>query len=218
VPLETFKDVINEVLQFGFADGPQVNKHRIENWIEEAQFQIAREVEAPEFQEVENLQLEQGVYKYPLPARFLRIQDIYYPEIVTRLRPMDLQQFDIVGKGKFEGPPEMYTLWKNELWLFPTPNNSTDILEIHYIENPPPFTSESQTPVLNRNYLHLLVQYATCRAFEAEDDTESAQAHMGRYKTDLAAYATDVQFRIIDRPHQVDGSWQGSTYGSRGVL
>jgi hypothetical protein len=215
---KNYAGIINEVLQFGFNDGPQVNRKRIEAWINEAQFQIAREVEAPEFQELENLQLQQGTYKYPLPSRFLRIQDIYYPEIVTRLRPMDLQQFDVAGKGKFEGPPEMYTLYKNELWLFPTPNNGTDILEIHYILNPPALVNETDIPVLNPNYWHLLVQYAVCRAFEAEDDPESAQAHMGRYKTDLAAYATDVQFRIIDRPHQVDGSWQGSTYGSRGVL
>lgn len=218
MPLETFGDLVTETLNFGFNDGPQVNRKRIENWVNEAQFQVAREVEAPEFQETEVLTLKKGTYQYPLPASFLRIQDIYYPEIVTRLRPMDLQQFDIVGKGKFEGPPEMYTLYKEELWLFPTPNNSSDTLEVRYIKNPPALKEEGERPVMNRNYLHVLVQYAVVRAYEAEDDQEMAQAHTNRYQKDLAAYATDVQNRIVDRPRTVDGAWQGSTYGARGIL
>jgi hypothetical protein len=216
--LETYGDIVKEVLEFGFNDGPQVNKARIERWVNEGQFQIARQVDAPEFQETESLKLEKGKFKYALPSEFLRMQDIYYPEIVTRLRPMDLQQFDVVGQGKFEGPPEMYTIYKSELWLFPTPNNSTDLLEVRYIKQPAVLKEEGDKPALNSRYLHLLVGYAVVRAFEAEDDAEQAQAHLGRFTKDLAAYATDVQRRIIDRPRQVDGSWQGTSYGSRGVI
>lgn len=213
--LVTFGDVVNEVLQFGFNDGPQVNRKRVENWVNEAQFQIAREVEAPEFQSTETLKLEQGEWKYPLPADFLRMQDIYYPELVARLRPLDLQQYDMSAPARFEGPPEMYTLYQNKLWLFPTPNNSTDTLEVRYIKNAPPLMVEADVPLLNKNYLHLLVQYAVTRAFEAEDDTEAAQAHKARWEKDLDAFATDVQWRIVDRPRVIDGSWTGSGYGGR---
>lgn len=213
--LVTFGDVVNEVLQFGFNDGPQVNRKRVENWVNEAQFQIAREVESPEFQSTEVLTLIQGQWKYPLPADFLRMQDIYYPELVARLRPLDLQQYDMSAPARFEGPPEMYTLYQNELWLFPTPNNSTDTLEVRYIKNAPPLIAEADVPLLNKNYLHLLVQYAVTRAFEAEDDTEAAQAHKARWEKDLDAYATDVQWRIVDRPRVIDGSWTGSGYGGR---
>jgi hypothetical protein len=213
--LESFGSIVNEVLQFGFNDGPQVNRGRIETWVNEAQFQIARQVEAPEFQATEIVQLKQGVYKYPLGENFLRIQDIYYPELVARLRPLDVQQFDMSAPTKFEGPPEMYTFYAAELWVFPTPNNSTDTLEVRYIRNPPALKAEADVPVLNRNYLHLLVQYAVTRAYEAEDDSEMAAAHKTRYKEDLDAYATDVQWRIVDRPRVLDGSWTGSGYGGR---
>lgn len=213
--LETFGDVVGEVLQFGFNDGPQVNKGRIERWVNEAQFQVARQVEAPEFQSTETYTLVQKKNKYTLPTDFLRMQSIYYPELVTRLRYIDIQQFDTVAPAKFEGPPETYTIYQKEVWFFPTPNNSTDTLEARYIKDPPAMTTEASVPLLDKNYLHLLVQYALGRAFEAEDDAEAAMAHVNRYKQDLAAYATDVQSRMVDRPRWIDGTWSGSGYGGR---
>lgn len=214
--LETYSDVVDEVLNFGFNDGPQVNRERIKKWVNEGQFQIARQVEAPEFQATEVVTLEQGVYQYSLPEDFLRLQDIYYPELVTRLRPIDLQQFDMAAPKKFEGPPETYTIYKqSELWLFPTPNNSTDTLEVRYIRRPTILVADADVPTLNKDYLHLLVGYAKARAFEAEDDLEAAQAHINRYKQDLDSYASDVQWRVADRPRTLDGSWSGSGYSGR---
>jgi hypothetical protein len=212
--LETFGEVVNEVLNFGFNDGPQVNRKRIEQWVNEAQKQVAREVEAPEFQSTENLTMIQGTWKYPLPADFLRMQDIYYPELVARLRPLDLQQYDMSAPAKFEGPPEMYTLYANELWLFPTPN-STETLEVRYIKTAPVLKNESDVPLLDKDYLFLLTDYAIQRAFAAEDDLEASAAWRTRYKEDLDAYATDKQRRDVDRPRVLDGSWTGSGYGGR---
>ena len=219
--LETFGEVVNEVLNFGFNDGPQVNRGRIERWINEAQFQIAREVEASEFQSTEELTLKQGTHKYPLPSDFLRIQDIYYPELVARLKPLDLPQYDMTSPAKFEGPPENYTLYGNELWLFPTPNNSTDILEVRYIKNAPALKAEGDIPLLDKNYLHLLVDYAVTRAFEAEDDLEAAQAHKARFKEDLDGYATDKQWRTVDSPgRQLDRKriWRACHLGPRSTV
>jgi hypothetical protein len=212
--LETFGEVVNEVLQFGFNDGPQVNRKRVENWVNEAQKQIAREVEAPEFQSTENLTMIQGQWKYPLPSDFLRMQDIYYPELVARLRPLDLQQYDMAAPAKFEGPPEMYTLYADELWLFPTPNSS-ELLEVRYIKTAPVLKAETDIPLLDKDYLHLLTDYAIERAFHAEDDMEAAASWRTRYKEDLDAYATDKQRRDVDRPRTLDGSWTGSGYGGR---
>jgi hypothetical protein len=205
VPLESFGDVIGEVLQYGFNDGPQVNRKRIENWINQAQSQIARQVEAPEFQETELLSLVKGQSRYALPANFLRTQDIYYPNLLTRLRMCDLQQFD--QSGNFEGPPAMYTLYANELWLFPTPNQTGEEVEHRFIKNPPTLVNESDVPLLNKNYLHLLVDYAVERAYRAEDDSEMAASFKALWKEDLDAYATDVQDRFADRPRIIGGTW-----------
>src|SRR5256885_526447 len=110
--MKTFGEVTVEVLRFGFNDGPQVNKARIEDYVNEAQLQIARQVEAPEFQESKELQLVSGKSKYDISSySLLRVQDIYYPEMLQRLRPLDLQSFDAYGGT--ESPPDRYTLWKN---------------------------------------------------------------------------------------------------------
>ncbi len=221
---KNFGGLVQEVLQYGFNDGPQVNRKRIEAWLNEAQFQIAREVEAPEFQETEELTLEQGVYKYSLPNEFLRMQDIYYPEMLMRLKPLDLQDFDetahqtVSEQGEsFQGPPYVYTIYKSEMWFYPVPNNSTDILEVRFIKDPPSMNAEAEVPLLSPNYWHLLVDYAVARAFEAEDDQEMAQAKIGRYKQDLAAYSTDVQYRVVDRPRTLDGTWAGGGWGGRSI-
>jgi|ERR1022692_34613 hypothetical protein len=213
---ENYKNLgglVQEVIQFGFGTGPQVNRNRIEAWLNEAQFQIAREVDAPEFMKSETLQLTQGVFEYPLPASFLRMLDIFYPEMLVTLNPMDIKKFDTLGRGQYEGAPSAYTLFANTLWLWPNPINSTDTLELRYIEDPPQLVNEADVPVLNGNYWHLLIEYAVARAFEAEDDLESAQAHKTEYTKNLAAYATDVQWRIDDRPRIVDGTWPGASYG-----
>jgi hypothetical protein len=209
---QNFKGLQDEVLSFGFNDGPQVNRSRIKAWINEALRQIAREVEAPEFQATEDLEMTAGDYKYPLPGSFLRMQDIYYPEMLIRLKPVDLQRFDQSSPRRVEGPPMTYTLYRNELWLFPTPGTG-DTLELRYIETPAQLATDTDVPSLNPDYWHLLIAYAVARAFEGEDDPESAQAHMTRYKSDLAAYATDVQDRLVDRPRQVDGTWGTASIG-----
>ena len=215
--LETFVQLQNEALNYGFADGPQVYRERIKNWINEAEFQIAREVEGPEYQESESIAMVVGTYKYALPLEFLRMQDIYYPILSLRLRAVDLQQFDMTSPTQVSGPPQMYTLYRNSFLLFPTPAN-TDEIVVRYIKNPPALVNDTDVPLLAKNYLHLLVMYAVTRAFEAEDDYEAAQYFAGRYKTDLAAYATDVQDRIVDRPRVVDGTWAAGSYGSGRIL
>lgn len=207
--LETFHDIVNEVLEYGFNDGPQVNRGRIKNWVNEGQRQIARQVEAPEFQETEELVMVPKQFKYPLPAGFLRVQDIQYELMTTRLRPLDQKQFDLVAPAQTNGPPAVYTLYQQSLYLYPNPE-SADTLFLRYYKMPSAMVNDTDIPTLNVNYLHLLVDYALVRAYEAEDDIEMAQYWTGRYAKDLDAYASDVQDRIIDTPRQVTGTWGNS--------
>ena len=213
--LETFGDTVNEVLNYGFGEGPQVNRKRVEQWVNEAQFQIARQVEGPEFQETENLTTTQGKFKYPLPSEFLRMQDIFFPEMYGKLRPATIDMFDNQAPKLIEGLPSVYTLYKTEMWFYPNPNSQWE-LEVRYIKNPPQLKAEADVPVLAKNYLHLLVDYALGRAFKAADDTEMAQAHKGEFKERLDAYATDVQLRSVDGPRNIEGTWGNRGSGVRG--
>ena len=213
--LETYQDIVEEVLNFGFNDGPQVNKARIERWINEAQFQIVRQVEATEFQITEEITLVQGKYKYALPANFYRVQDVYYPEMYMRLRPVDLQQFDTTAPKTVEGPPAIYTTWGGEIWFFPNPNSSGEILEMRYIKAPKTLVNPTDVPEIAANYYWLLVEYALMKAFAGEDDAEASAMHQKEFKAGVAAYATDQQSQIVDRPKILDGSWGNSAYGGR---
>lgn len=209
MPLESYLDVVNEVLNYGFNDGPQVNRARVGMWVNDAQRELARQVEAPEFQETQTIAMQPGVYKYDLPAGFLRVQDVVYELLSTRLRPVDQQQFDLTAPALVTAPPQIYTLYQNQLWLYPGPGESDPLL-MRYIKLPPTLVNDTDVPVLNSNYLHLLVSYALVKAYEAEDDIEMAQYWTGKYEKDRDAYASDVQDRIVDRPIQVSGTWGGA--------
>jgi hypothetical protein len=213
--LVTYADVIEEVLSFGLNDGPQVNKARIERWINEGMFQIVRQVEATEFQKTDTITLVQGQYKYALPTDFYRAQDVYYPEMFMRLRPVDLQQFDTTAPKVVEGPPAIYAMYAGEVWFFPTPYNSTDTLELRYIKEPKTLVAPTDVPELSANYLFLLVEYALMKAFAGEDDPESSAMHQKEFKAGVAAFATDQQNQQADRPKVLDGTWSGGGYGGR---
>ena len=188
--MKTFIEVQNEVLQFGFNDGPQVNRARVKDWINEAQQRIARQVEGPEFQTNVNVALVNGQAVYPLPTDFARIQDLSYPLYGYRLQSVDIQDYDLmVSTAQQLSNPTRYTLDQFNLMLWPTLVADTDV------------------PVLNQNYLDLLVSYSCRKAFEGEDDYEAAQYFMTQFKSDLQSYASDVQWRNIDRPRVLDGTW-----------
>lgn len=204
--LVTYLDVVNEILSYGFNDGPQVNRQRAENWVNEAQHLIARQVEGPEFQKNVPVQLVVNQYIYALPADFARVQDVIYPAMSTRLEPTDIQDFDVTDVTQVLGPPSRYALDQGNLFLFPNPQ-AADILTMRYIAVPPTLVNDTDVPVLNPNYLHLLVRYGLIRAFEAEDDYEASQQFQTVWEKQLDAYATDVQWRDADRPRLVAGTW-----------
>lgn len=208
VNLKNFLGIVNEVLNYGFNDGPQVNRSRVENWVNEAQYQIARQVEAPEFQEEAEYLTESGVYELDLPDDFLRVQDFWYPQMGSRLRGVDLQQYNQAGNPKLiTGVPTLYTLFKGLLLLYPAPQAAGEQLILHYIKEPPALVNQTDIPLLNPNYWHLLTDYAIMRAYASEEDAPSSQQFQGQYQRDLAAYGTDVQTRSVDRPVILDGTW-----------
>ncbi len=202
--MKNFEEVTNEVLRYGFTDGPLVNESRIHEWINEAQLQVARQADATEFQATAETTLTGGKLKYALPTGFLRMASVIYPLVAVRLRPVDLQTFDSMGTG-IEGPPVAYTIFANELWLFPTPSTA-DKLELRYYKKPARLTG-TEVPALAEDYLHLLVDYALWRAYRAEDDPEMANSHQQQYEKDLAKYRSDAQNQQDDRPKVLQGTW-----------
>jgi hypothetical protein len=199
--MKTFAEVTSEVLRYGFNDGPQVNKARIEEWIDEAQLQVARHTGAPEFQETSETALVVGQYKYSLPAGIVQMQSIVYPAAERRLKPVDLQTFDSYVASEIESPPLIYAIYKDELWLWPIPSVADKLLE-RYIKKP-----GRGTITLAEDYLHLLVDYAVSRAYRAEDDMEAATAHQQQYERDLKQYRADMLRQQDDRPKQLQGTW-----------
>ena len=209
---KTFEEVVSETLRYGFTDGPLVNKERIESWVNEAQLQVARNADSMVFQATEEKHMVSGEYRAALPTNFLRMASILYPLVAVRLKPVNLQTFDSMMSAKessqgtgIEGPPVAYTIFKKELWLFPTPQNP-DALELRYYVKPARLTG-TETPTLEEDYLHLLVDYAAWRAYRAEDDPEMASTHQQQYEKDLAKYQADVQNLQDDRPQQLQGTW-----------
>lgn len=207
--MRTYLDIVNEVLNYGFNDGPQVYRARIKDWVNEAQQRIARQVEGPEFQVNQYIPMVVAQPSYALPVDFARAQDVSYPNYGYRLQGIDIQNYDQLAYSQaVQSSPQMYALDQFNLLLWPFPN-STDQLLLRYICVPPTLVNDSDVPMLNSNYLDLLVSYSCRKAFEAEDDLEEAQYWSNQFKSDLQSYSSDVQRRDVDRPRVLDGTWGG---------
>jgi hypothetical protein len=151
-----------------------------------------------------------GQGTYALPTDFARIQDLSYPLFGYRLRGIDIQDYDLIAYSQgMNSAPQQYALDQFNLLLWPFPN-STDQLQMRYICVPPTLVADTDVPMLNPNYLDLLVSYSCRKAFEAEDDLEEAQYWSNQFKSDLQSYASDVQWRNVDRPRVLDGTWGGA--------
>lgn len=207
--LKTFEDCVNEVLRYGFNDGPQVNKERIERWINEAQTKVARHSFAPVFQKKTEITMVAGKFEYTLPSGVIRIQTIVYPEGAIRLKPVDLQTFESYKKGsaEIEGPPSIYHIrGVNELYIFPNPTSAAPLI-VFYIEKPPELVNPTDVPVLEGESLNMLVDYALFRAYRAEDDLEAANVHHQQFEEDLASYKKSHLHLQDDTPKQLRGTW-----------
>lgn len=185
----------NEVLNHGF--DPVVYSSRVNNWLNDGQSQIARQVN---YYMSEALELEttaSGTTTFPLPDDFARERSVSYTDRAGELEAVYLRDLDRSNPTS-SGLPRFYAIDGQTIHLFPTPDN-TYVLRLRYWKMPMTLVNDTDTPSLPEDYHNLLWFYAVAEAFAADDDPSTAQYWTQRFNTGLSEFKADQKFPIGDQ-------------------
>lgn len=200
---ETVESVVFRVQRtFGDEAGVQVNITDVIRWVNDAQKQITIENEGlMETTSTANSVLNQDTYSYPTDLSVLR--SIKYKGF--RLKFMSFQEFDEYLDGFSaaaatnvygNGVPEVYTIWNNNIIVFPKPNeNVTNGFTIYYIRYPATLTTIADNLDVPDHYFNAIVDYCLAQAYELDEDLEKKAAKNSEF--------TDAVMKLNERNKRV---------------
>jgi len=139
-------------------------------WLNQASLELAFRLENLEEMDTQNT--TSGTANYTLPSdciKLLRVQVDSLP-----LRPITFSRLDAFEtKGSpstdTEGTPEWFYLWKDQIYVYPTPSESvTSGLKILYVKRPAAMSADEDEPDHPEQFHHLLALYALYRALQRD--------------------------------------------------
>ena len=167
--------------QFGDESGVQVTDDDIIRWINAAQRQIVLQNESLlEVTSVTDTVI--GEQTYTLPVDLLKLRGIQYRSSDTqpyyRLKGYSLAEFNEKIDG-WDGTtdssdPICYTIYANEIQLFPVPSTAvTAALKVYYNRQPVTVVTTADTPELPLLYHDTIVKYCLQQAYEMDEDWDA---------------------------------------------
>lgn len=175
--------------------------------------------------------LEEGRNTYPLPADWLSSRLVLHNapgissgEFFTRLLPSNLEKmaqekpnFLDTSEGA-RGKPEVYWIWGNSLYIYPTPNseNATK-LYLFYKSSSPTITSVDNSLTLDDTLSEGVLAYILWKAWAKEKETDLSEEqkrvyadYVGEGRRWLKKKSGDQRYRIdIDSPVSFSGNSGG---------
>jgi hypothetical protein len=167
--------------QFGDESGVQVTDTDILRWINSAQKQIVLQNESLlEVTSVTTTIVAQQ--SYSLPSNLLKLRGIQYradtDQAYFRLKGYSLSEFNEKVDG-WDGDtnnsdPLCYTIYGNEILLFPIPRTAvTSALKIYYNRAPVDVVTTADTPELPLLYHDTIVKFCLQQAYEMDEDWDA---------------------------------------------
>lgn len=170
--------------QFGDESGVQVTDADILRWINDGQRQIVMQneglLEKTAFTNTVALQ-----QSYSLPADILILRSVHLKDAASgsyfKIKGHTFSEFDEYVDGwdgtvVDRGFPAMYTVFENQLKLFPLPETAqANGLKIYYNRSPVDVDDSLDSLDLPLLYHEVLVKYCLQQAYEMDEDWDAAQ-------------------------------------------
>lgn len=205
--MATLSALQTEVEAYGFSAAAYAS--RITTWLNEAQRQIARQLDLPIMENDQTLSLVNGTSSYALAATFQRLLFVTNDTSDYVLDPIPETEFDSLDHNE-RGAPAYYYISKGvNIVLYPTPGpgNVTSTIRVHYIGLPAAMSAAGDSSGFSTDYDAALKAYALQEAYAAEDDAQMSQFWSGRYKERVMAMGEDLKHLDDSGPTQVPGAW-----------
>lgn len=167
--------------QFGDESGVQVTDADIIRWINSAQKQIVLQNESL-LEVISTTDTVVDQQAYDLPVDLLKLRGIQYrsatDQAYYRLKGYSLAEFNDRVDGwddtSEKSDPICYTVYANEIQLFPIPNTAiTAALKVYYNRTPVDVADTSDTPELPILYHDTIIKFCLQQAYEMDEDWDA---------------------------------------------
>lgn len=170
--------------------------------------EVFRNVRLPGAESSYTVPVAAGTASYNLPASpsSVRILSVYTPETSDPLEEVPQEWID--DQPPATGTPSTFSLYGNQIVLFPTPDSANHTVTIRFLRTGgSPNDSDDMEIVtgIPDTYLRMLVDYARAEMFALEDDQEMWQFWRSKFDNQLFKLRADVQRRDVGRKHQIPG-------------
>lgn len=194
---------------------------QVQQWINDGLAYMARHADWPTYQRVSTLttsaaQPTQQPYALTLPTDFVEMY-----ELVDLGNQMPLHYYSFRDLSAFGnappgatglaldslpslGRPFQYALYDGNIWLWPWPDAAYN-LGCYYKSSPALLVQPTDTPEIPAAYHHLLVTYAVCYAWRANEDGPEAERWWQMFMREFNDAKWDVQ-NTDDQTLQIVGS------------
>lgn len=187
---------------FGDEAGVQITEDDVIRWINDAQEQIAINNDGL-MEATGTTDTVQGQAQYDYPPDLAQLRSLRYKGY--RIKYMSLSEFDEYVDGYSAQPgispygpgiPEVYTIWNNQITLFPTPNESlTGSLSILYTKHPASVATLADSLAVPVEYHNAVVDYCLQKAYELDEDYQKAEIKKTNFE--------DATMKLSERNKQV---------------
>lgn len=203
----TFRQLIDEVLEFQFAPGKY--ETLVKRWLNQAQRKavIQSEFRTQETAQSYETTAEDG--SLALPEDFGRFIDFIGPEGTGSVTPLSREDFDSLPVSS--GRPAYYLIRGNELLLYPTPDAGYD-LTLRYWRLPQDMEADGDEPEIPVQYHEVLIAYAMQKAYARENDYTASNFWKAEWEAGVGKMRGEAQSDTFDGPKQVEGSWAPYEY------
>lgn len=209
----TVEQLKDSILEYGFARTQYTGA--IIRWIDEGQRYIFRRAKLRNKEEAVEFTTTPSVTNYSiLPSNFAQVTYVLNkstnPE--SNLDSVhDLKKFNELD-GVSPNTPAYYIIDKNEVKLWPTPDDEYE-MEFRYSKIPSTIIEEaSSSPSIAEDYFQLLEEYALWKAFSRENDREESEYHKRIFDEGIIEFTGQMDHAKDDTPDQIQGlvepDWQ----------
>lgn len=207
----TFLSLQEEVLSHQFSPGKY--RELVKTWLNEGQRRAVIESEMRVAQETYSLSTSAETASYELPANYARLIDFFNSETHELMTPLAIREFDNLSKSS--GQSYCYTVIGRNVTLYPTPNGIYP-LTLRYWRLPADMVNDTDEPEIQAQYHELPIAWAMAKAYDRENDYQSAQVWEAKWEKGILKMRGEVQHDTFDGPQQVPGSFadaHGPAYG-----
>ena len=181
--------------QFGDESGVQIADADIIRWINEGQRHIVSTNEGL-LEKTAVSSSQSNIQSYPLPIDILILQSVSYQDLnqlsYIKLKAFSMNQFNEYvdgwdGSTFAPGTPTIFTVFANQLLIFPIPTLSVpNAFKIFYTRTPTDVVGVTDTPDLPLLYHDVLVKYCMQQAYETDANFQGVWFKNNEIATDIS--------------------------------